>query len=203
MKSKGELDTQESTKRLPIHFATSNESKFGEASSILGEYGISLRMSSFKVEEIQHRDLKVIARNALIRILSMVTVPVIVDDSGLFVGSLNGFPGVFSSYVFKTLGNEGILRLLRREKNRRATFRCAIAFGSPRHRPRVFVGRTAGEISHHAKGSHGFGFDPIFIADGEKRTFGEMLSQEKNRMSHRARALREFAEWYRVNWKSE
>ncbi len=203
MKSKEELDTQESTKRLLIHFATSNESKFREASSIVRKYGISLRMSSLKVEEIQDSDLKVIARNALIRILTMVTVPVIVDDSGLFIDSLNGFPGVFSSYVFKALGNEGILRLLLGETNRRATFRCAIAFGSLRHRPRVFMGGIGGEISHSAMGSNGFGFDPIFLADGEKRTFGEMLPQEKNRISHRARALRQFAEWYIVHRKSE
>lgn len=203
MKSKGELDTQEWTKHPLIHFATSNESKFGEASSILAEYDVSLRMSSFKVEEVQHRDLKVIARKALMRILIEVALPVMVDDSGLFIDSLNGFPGVFSSYVFKTLGNEGILRLMRGETNRRATFRCAIAFGSPRNRPRVFTGKAVGEISHYAKGSHGFGFDPIFLAHGEQRTFAEMLSHEKNRISHRARALREFAEWYRVHWKSE
>jgi XTP/dITP diphosphohydrolase len=119
-----------------------------------------------------------------------------VEDAGLFIEALNGFPGPFSSYVYKTIGTQGVLRLMRGIKNRNALFLSAVAFCKPKSDPQVFVGKVDGVITLKERGGYGFGFDPIFQPKGKKKTFAEMRRGEKNKFSHRAKALRNFAEWF-------
>ena len=114
----------------------------------------------------------------------------LVEDSGLFIESLDDFPGVYSSYFFRTVGNQGILKLLENESNRNAEYRaCSILY-----RDGVYfraLGKCLGSISTEIKGSNGFGYDPIFIPDsGDGRTFGEMQDYEKVSKSHRGESLR-------------
>ncbi len=86
-------------------------------------------MADVQKLEIQHPDLNEIASSALAMIVSKTDKPVFVEDSGLFVHQLNGFPGPYSSFVFETLGVEGILKLLEDAKTRKAEFRSSVAFG--------------------------------------------------------------------------
>ncbi|MEM0332314.1 MAG: non-canonical purine NTP pyrophosphatase, partial [Archaeoglobaceae archaeon] len=110
---------------------------------------------------------------------------------GLFIEALKGFPGVYSSYVFKTIGNEGILKLMDGITNRRAYFKAVLAYwdGKEIH---IFEGKVEGEIATEIRGSGGFGFDPIFLYN--KKTFAEM-GDEKNEVSHRRRVLEKFFTW--------
>jgi len=81
--------------------------------------------------------------------------------------------------------------------NRKAEFRSAIAFHSRKAGLKIFEKSVCGEISHKARGLEGFGFDPIFItAEGDGRTFAQMSLQEKNKYSHRSKAVKAFAKWY-------
>jgi len=117
----------------------------------------------------------------------------VIEDSGLFIDALGGFPGVYSAYVYRTLGNDGILRLLDGISGgkRRAVFISVI--GAHVCSERIFVrGECPGVISVEKRGAGGFGYDPIFIPGGETRTFAEMDAVEKNRFSHRGRALENF-----------
>jgi XTP/dITP diphosphohydrolase len=124
-------------------------------------------------------------------------LPVVVEDSGFFVNALRGFPGPYSSYVFRTLGSESILKLVGRNADRRAFFLAAVAFCKPKMSPKCFTGVISGRLSGGSKGSNGFGFDPIFIPNrGDGRTFAEMTTDEKNELSHRALAFRKFSEWF-------
>jgi XTP/dITP diphosphohydrolase len=180
-----------------LFFATGNKNKLNEARQILKEYNIIVK-SSQKKEEIQHNDLMEIARYSLIKTLKSIKKPVIVEDAGLFIDSLKGFPGPYSSYVYQTLGNDGLLRLLEGDKIRQAEFRSIIAYGSPSsglQSAKTFLGVARGKITTRQKGS-GFGFDPIFLPDNEVKTFGEMSVKEKNRHSHRSKSLKKFANWY-------
>jgi XTP/dITP diphosphohydrolase len=113
----------------------------------------------------------------------------IIEDSGLFIDPLGGFPGVYSSYILKTLGNPGILRLLGDRKDRDAVFRSCFGHFSTHRGPALIKGECKGRIAFEQRGKEGFGFDPIFIPDGEERTFAEMSVEEKNSISHRGRAL--------------
>ncbi|MCS7138837.1 MAG: non-canonical purine NTP pyrophosphatase, partial [Crenarchaeota archaeon] len=110
--------------------------------------------------------------------------------------ALNGFPGVYSSYVYKKIGCEGILKLLSGVTDRSAYFMTALAYGEPNKRIEIFKGRIDGEITLGKRGGSGFGYDPIFIPLGSNLTFAEMSVEDKNRFSHRAKALREFASWF-------
>ena len=119
--------------------------------------------------------------------------PLIVDDTGFFVSALRGFPGPYAAYVLRTLGNEGMLRLLEDAADRSAFFVTAVAYADA-DGIRLFEGRLDGEITTAPRGSEGFGYDPIF-AVGD-RTLAELPLAEKNRFSHRARALSAFRDWF-------
>ncbi len=156
-------------------------------------------MIRVKAMEIQDENLENIAKASAIDAAKKCGLPVIVEDAGLFIEALNGFPGPYSSYVNKTIGVGGILKLMKNVKDRSAYFLSAVAFYNPDNGElKVFNGRVEGQIAEEAKGRSGFGFDPIFIPiGGDGRTFAEMGTEEKNRFSHRAMALRRFAEWYK------
>ncbi len=119
--------------------------------------------------------------------------PFILEDAGLFVDALKGFPGVYSKYVFFTIGLAGILRLLEGIENRKAVFRSVYAYGEPGKKPIIIIGECKGIISTEEHGNHGFGYDPLFIPDGGEKTFGEMTVEEKNQFSHRGKALQKLA----------
>ena len=119
-----------------------------------------------------------------------------IEDAGFFVEALNGFPGVYSSHALKALGCEGILKLLRGVRSREAYFKAVIAFADPKGKLRTFTGICRGKISLHARGSRGFGFDPIFIPNGYEKTFAEDIEM-KNRVSHRRRAIDKFVKFLR------
>jgi XTP/dITP diphosphohydrolase len=91
---------------------------------------------------------------------------------------------------------------MKNAKNRRATFRAAVAFCTPNKNPRCFAGVVEGRVSTRARGTHGFGFDPIFIPlKGDGRTFAEMTTEEKNSLSHRALAFASFLKWVKAEQK--
>lgn len=155
-------------------------------------------MIKVKTMEIQDDDIERIAMVSALSIVREVNLPIIVEDAGLFIEALNGFPGPYSSYVYRTIGVNGILKLMSNVENRRAYFKSAVAFCDPGGELKCFQGVVYGKIAREARGSGGFGFDPIFKPDEEPtRTFSEMSIEEKNKFSHRAKALRKFAEWYR------
>ncbi|OHE56307.1 MAG: non-canonical purine NTP pyrophosphatase, RdgB/HAM1 family [Thaumarchaeota archaeon RBG_16_49_8] len=183
---------------MVVKFATGNLHKFKEAQAILFNIGIQLEMVSAKTLEIQSDDLTEVAVASLRDARSRVRGPMIVEDAGLFVESLNGFPGPYSAYVNRTLGCDGILRLLAGSRGRSAEFRSAIAYTDDdlRLRVKTFLGVVKGRISDEMRGQRGFGFDPIFIPTGYDMTFAEMGIEEKSQLSHRARALETFASWY-------
>jgi len=181
---------------LRIYFATSNKHKFLEASRVLEKYGVELALFSYEKRELQSEDLGEIALHSALVAYTFVNAPVVVEDSGLFVEALKGFPGPFSSYVYKTIGVRGLLKLMEGVEDRRAHFEAAVAVVFPPYE-RVFRGRVDGFIATEARGASGFGFDPIFIPEGESRTFAEMTVEEKNAYSHRARAFEKLGVWIR------
>jgi len=179
-----------------INFVTGNIHKLKEVESILRPYGIKVKMIKVKKMEIQADELRAIAEYAAINATKETGVPVVVEDAGLFIEALRGFPGPYSSYVFKTIGNDGIIKLMKGITDRRARFISVVVFAEPEGYVRTFVGVTEGLISIEPRGSMGFGFDPIFIPyEGDGRTFAEMSLDEKNRISHRGKAFRSLAKW--------
>ncbi len=138
--------------------------------------------------EVQAETLEEVVREALREIPGD---NFFIEDAGLFVSALNGFPGVYSAYVFKKIGNEGILKLLKGEENREAVFRSVVGLKLSGE-VRLFTGEVRGRIASEPKGSAGFGYDPIFIPSGYSTTFAE-APELKQELSHRRRALEKLA----------
>jgi len=188
-------------KRKIVFFATGNINKFNEARSILSQFRVAVGMLKLKGDEIQSESLKEIAQKSALNAYKRCHLPIFVEDAGLFVDALGGFPGPYAAYVFHTIHNSGILKLLENKADRNAKFQSVIAFLDEQTPcgPICFDGESKGEIStteHKEKGKSGFGFDPIFQPDGSGKTFAEMTIEEKNVYSHRAASIRKFAQWY-------
>jgi XTP/dITP diphosphohydrolase len=184
-----------------IFFATGNINKFNEARSILAEFDIAVGMLRVKALEIQSDKLNEIAATSAVDAFGRCHLPVIVEDAGLFVDALKGFPGPYSAYAYKTISNPGLLKLMENVANRKARFKSAIAYYDGQSAPVCFEGEAVGRISSEeiwGRGKAGFGFDPIFRPLGSNKTFAEMTIEEKNGFSHRANAIRKFAEWYKA-----
>lgn len=177
-----------------ILFVTGNEGKFREAQDILGTKNIELIQNTDGYPELQEDELEPIASYGAKWVAEKLQKPVIVDDSGLFINILNGFPGPYSAYVEKKLGNNKILKLMEGETNRDAVFKSTIGYCEPGKKSLVFTGIVKGNISFEERGKNGFGYDPIFEYNG--KTFGEMENEMKNQISHRAHALNNFFEWF-------
>jgi len=180
-----------------VLFATSNVHKFQEVSEILLEYDIVVERADIKGFEIQSNSLEEIATVSVKRVVSLRGEAAIVEDSGLFIESLKGFPGPYSSYVFETLDNSGVLQLMKGLDSRMACFKSVIVYLKQDSQPISFQGVALGRISETPLGSRGFGFDPIFIPErGDGGTFAQISVDEKNNQSHRSMATRRFAKWY-------
>jgi len=183
------------SKLQTILYVTSNKHKFNEASYILAKTGITVEQYPHRPPEIQSDSLEEIAKHDCELVQNEVHRPIIVEDAGLFISHLKGFPGPYSSYVLRTIGNEGVLKLMMGVKNRGAIFRSAVAFASPGQPCHTFLGETRGHISESIRGKY-WGFDPIFIPEaGDGSTYAELKAEAKNLLSHRFKALAKFAEW--------
>lgn len=182
---------------IEFYFATGNDHKLEEAKVALGQHKIEVaKLEGVPKIEIQHVDLEEIAATALALILTKTDKPVFVEDSGLFVHELNGFPGPYSSYIFDTIGVNGLLKLMDGGKTRKAEFKSSVAFGEDGKWLATFSSATEGTIQLQPRGSNGFGFDPIFVPIWAQRTFAEMELKEKTVYSHRSKALSKLALWY-------
>lgn len=182
--------------RRRVWFLTNNRGKFREAAAVAAASGLRLRMLDGPKIEIQSDNLFAIASYAAEEAANRLGIPVVAEDAGLFIDTLNGFPGPYSSDVFRRLGIKGILKLMENVPKRKAEFLSVAAFCAPKRTPRCFVGKVAGRIGLRPRGSSGFGFDPIFLPiKGDGRTFAQMTVKEKNRFSHRAVSFKKLSKW--------
>ena len=173
---------------MRIKIITSNIGKVNEFRAALYHLGLDVEHVRVPYDEPQVSSLEEVVEKGMEELRGKGFKDFIIDDSGLFVYDLKGFPGVYSSYVQKTIGNGGILDLMKRQNDRNAEFRCCIG-ADIGGRTIVVTGVCEGMILKKESGSEGFGFDPIFSADGE-RSFAELPMEEKNEISHRGLAIK-------------
>ncbi|KZX11784.1 XTP/dITP diphosphatase [Methanobrevibacter curvatus] len=178
-----------------IRFITGNKHKVEEAEKIFKNFNIELEAIDLGYDELQGT-LEDVAKAGAKYATSKLKKSVIVEDAGLFIKALNGFPGTYSSYVQETLGNKGILKLMENVADREAEFRSVIGYCAPNIEPKIFLGRVKGQIALEEKGTLGFAFDPLFYIEEKDKTFGELSTEEKNQFSHRKNSLDSFIKWY-------
>ena len=178
-----------------IIFVSSNENKYYEIKSLLSNFNTNVEFIKRNLVELQANSLEVIALNKSHHAYLETSKPVIVEDDGLFIEELKGFPGQYSAFVFKTIGNSGIIRLMHNTNFRCASFRSVFAFNDGKN-SLTFSGQRRGTIAREVtKG--GWGYDPIFIPENSEMTYGILESKGmKESLSHRTIALRKFGEWF-------
>jgi XTP/dITP diphosphohydrolase len=183
-----------------ILVASNNKDKLSEIRKIFENEDLkilSLKDIGIEIEVIE--DQETLEENALKKareIFSVSKMQTISDDTGLFVKALNGEPGVYSSrYAGENVSyDDNCQKLIKNmegipETKREAYFKTVICFYIEKDKYYLFEGICNGKIINTKRGAEGFGYDPLFIPDGYKKTFAEMNEDEKNKISHRGRAL--------------
>jgi len=190
---------------MRIFFATGNSKKLGEAREYLEPLGHDVELLLIEGKplnfiEPQTSELMEVALSKSDQAISMISeselsdCAILVEDSGLFIDSLNGFPGVYSSYVFKTIGLNGILKIMSEEEDRHCEYR-AVSVLVINGKRIVRTGVCRGKIGKEISGQGGFGYDPIFIPNGSNEvSFGQMNESEKSSFSHRGKSLKALSE---------
>lgn len=169
----------------PDYFATGNANKLREVNEILGQ---RLKQISIDLYEPQDIAVEAVVRKKAEDAFHKTGKFVLIEDTGLEFEAWGGLPGALVKWFLDSVENEGILRMLSEETDRRATAKTAFGFFDG-NRSQVFVGSVSGTISVEIRGTGGFGWDPIFVPDGYDKSFAEMSVAEKNSISMRKRAL--------------
>jgi XTP/dITP diphosphohydrolase len=182
----------------PIVLATTNEGKITELERLFAVSDIETRsLLDFGPVPPVIEDGETFKDNAYKKAYFMAKVlglPALADDSGLVVEALGGAPGIYSSRYAGggATDEENIIKLLKEMKdkeNRKAFFESVIIIALPWGPALAYVGRCEGEILHEPRGENGFGYDPVFYFPPLNKTFAQMTGEEKNRVSHRGRAI--------------
>ncbi len=173
-----------------LYFATSNRNKLREVKKILG---MPLKQLKVEIIEPQLWSINAVSKEKAKQAYARIRKPVFVEDTAIYIRSLDGFPGPFISWIHKTIGNQGLLKLMKGLKDRRAEAKAVVTFYDGR-KLKQFVGSMKGMIAKQERGG-GWGFDPIFIPHGYSKTYGELGEDKKNEISHRARAFKKFKAW--------
>ncbi len=175
------------TPPLGYRLVTGNAGKLAEARRIVGP---DLDSVAVDLPEIQSLDLRVVLRAKAEAAFAAVGAPVIVEETGLELAALAGFPGPLVKWMLDAVGAEGIARTALALGDARATARCLLA-AFDGERTVEGAGETTGQLVLPPRGPRGFGWDPVFRPDGETRTYGELADQEKDRLGHRGKAWRD------------
>ncbi len=195
-----------------ILIATANPGKAAEYRKIFAQKDVKVHTLAdlehkYEIEE----NGTTFAQNASIKantLMSALKLPVLADDSGLMVDALNGAPGIHSARYAGDHDDEANKRKLLQElknvpaEQRAACFHCSIVVVKPGAKSLLVTGEVHGRILFHERGTDGFGYDPLFYYPPLKKSFAELSMEEKNRVSHRGRAVKKLQRVFDQWWKA-
>ena len=175
-----------------ILIGTHNKGKFKEISHLISKKILKISPSTLKIISPKETG-KTFFSNARLKanfFSKFVNYPVISDDSGLCIKSLNNGPGIYSARLAKKKGSfhkamKYILKKMENKKNRSAFFVCSLSYKQPKRKPITVIGKIYGRISFKILGNKGFGYDSIFIPNKNKKTFGQISKYKKIKIDHR------------------
>ncbi len=183
---------------MKLIIASNNKHKIYEIKKILGDrFSEILSLSEAGIDHETVEDGTTFDQNATKKAREIAEIsgcPSLADDSGICAHALDGAPGVYSARFSGGHGNDNdnndlLIEMLKDKTDKTAHYTCAMVIAYPDGKEIHAEGHLYGEIIDTPRGDRGFGYDPIFVPEGEKRTVAEMTDEEKNAISHRARAL--------------
>lgn len=160
-------------------YVTGNWFKVKIAKEILEPLGIEVLHKKMDCLEIQANEIEKVAMFSAKFATNKLKIPVLVNDSGLVIEELKGFPGPYTHYVEETITEEGVLKLMKGIENRKAKFIEVLAFCKPNNEPIIFSGATLGEIHNIKEGEFGWSFDKIFVPEGKDKTLACFPDDER------------------------
>ncbi|MFW9908617.1 MAG: RdgB/HAM1 family non-canonical purine NTP pyrophosphatase [Candidatus Thorarchaeota archaeon] len=187
------------TANAELILVTQNKHKLRELKPLFEEFKVPFRSTILKKFEIRSNEVERVALEAAKVAYIEAKRPVVLDDTGLYIDALGGFPMSYAAFALETIGRQGILTLMQGAKNRKARFVTAVGF-SDGETLATFKGVMEGSIAEKEEGSEGFGYDPIFIPEGHTRTYAQLSFNEKISISHRTKAFKAFLEWYTAEY---
>ena len=164
---------------MKITLVTGNWAKIVQAKEVLEPLGVQVDNVKIDTVEIQADSVKEVAAYSAKWASEKLKTTVVKNDTGIMIDALNGFPAAYTHYVQDTLGEKGVLKLLKGEENRKARFVQALAYCEYGKEPVVFESITEGTISKRLQGKHGWCWDFIFIPDGQTKTLATFDDNER------------------------
>lgn len=164
---------------MKIVYMTGNKFKLLTAKSILEPIGIEVENKVIDCPEIQSNSIEEVAKYSSKYASNVLQCDTLKNDSGLVIPALNGFPSAYSKYVEETLTEDGIINLMRGIKDRSAYFLEVLAYTELNQEPIVFISKTKGSIATEKAGENGWGYDKIFIPEGENKTLACFTDDER------------------------
>ena len=164
---------------MKVVYMTGNKFKLLTAKNILEPIGIEVENQVIECPEIQSNSIEEVAKFSSKYASNELQCDTLKNDSGLVIPSLNGFPSAYSKYVEETLTEDGIIKLMDGVEDRSAYFLEVLAFTEYGKEPIVFLSKTKGSIAKEKAGENGWGYDKIFIPEGEKQTLACFSDDER------------------------
>jgi XTP/dITP diphosphohydrolase len=178
-----------------VLFISGNKWKVREVSDMLSSWEISVKQQEIDVDEIQEKDVEKVARKKAEDLFNIVKVPLLVEDTGLHLEAMNGYPGSLIKHFLVAMDNSGVIRFLE-GRSRNATAVTVFAYCDEKGMVHTFRGEKQGRICDDIKVSSDFDWDCMFIPEGYEQTYAEIGAETKNGISQRRIALEKFAEWF-------
>ncbi len=180
---------------MKLYFLTGNKHKYLEAKKALEKLGIEVKQINIDKPEIQADNIEDVAKHAAEKVAKQLRKPVMVEDTGIFFTAYKNFPGIYTKFIYESIGYEGILRLLK-GKNRKAYFKTIAAYCEPGKKAMLFEGLSKGKITTKAYclDKDVMPYDRIFIPKGTKKPWCENLKHKYN-VSHRKIAFEKLANY--------
>lgn len=176
-----------------LHFATGNNKKFVEIKAILGS---SVKQVKIDLPEIQAIEAKKVVKEKLLVAFENLKKPVLVEDTALYIKAWHDLPGALFKWFASNLGDKKICEILKSEKNRKAVAEAVIGYYDGK-RMKIFSGQIEGTLAKKPIGKYKFGFDQFFIPKGYNKTFAQLGPSIKNKISHRAKALKKLQNYFK------